>query len=81
MLDTEFLTQVQEIVANCTHDGLQKAIFSATLPASAEKLAMSMLQNPVRIVVGLKYSFYHIVPGTVLKSSSEILLFHLSLSL
>ena len=55
MLDTEFLSQVQEVVAACTHPRIQKAVFSATLPANAEKIAMDMLQDPIRVVVGLKY--------------------------
>lgn len=54
MLDAEFLDQIQEVVAACTHNELQKAVFSATLPANAEKIAMDMLKNPIRIVVGLK---------------------------
>ena len=55
MLDSEFLPQIQEILASCTHSSIQKAVFSATLPAHAEKIAMEMLQDPIRIVVGLKY--------------------------
>lgn len=55
MLDAEFLEQVQEVVAACRHTDLQKAVFSATLPANAEKIAMSILRDPIRIVVGLKY--------------------------
>uniref|UniRef100_D8PL49 RNA helicase n=1 Tax=Schizophyllum commune (strain H4-8 / FGSC 9210) TaxID=578458 RepID=D8PL49_SCHCM len=54
MLDPEFLSQVEEIIASCTHPDVQKAVFSATLPAGAEKIAMDMLRNPIRIVVGLK---------------------------
>ena len=54
MLDNEFLSQIEEIVAACTHPNLQKAVFSATLPASAEKIAMDMMNDPVRVVVGLK---------------------------
>ncbi|KAI0932728.1 hypothetical protein AcW1_000238 [Taiwanofungus camphoratus] len=54
MLDTEFLSQVQEVIAACTYPNLQKAVFSATLPAGAEKIAMSMLRDPIRVVVGLK---------------------------
>ncbi|KAI0063196.1 P-loop containing nucleoside triphosphate hydrolase protein [Artomyces pyxidatus] len=54
MLDTEFLSQVQEVVAACTHEHVQKAVFSATLPAGAEKIAMDMLNDPIRVVVGLK---------------------------
>ncbi len=56
MLDAEFLEQVQEVVASCTHPKVQKAVFSATLPANAEKIAMSMLHDPIRVVVGLKYA-------------------------
>ena len=51
LLDNEFIAQVQEIV---TASSCQKALFSATLPASAESMAMEMLENPIRVVVGLK---------------------------
>ncbi|KAL4250098.1 ATP-dependent RNA helicase ROK1 [Abortiporus biennis] len=54
MLDSEFIDQVQEVVAGCTHKKIQKAVFSATLPSGAEKIAMDMLHDPIRIVVGLK---------------------------
>ncbi|KAH8120508.1 P-loop containing nucleoside triphosphate hydrolase protein [Phellopilus nigrolimitatus] len=54
LLDSEFLPQTQEILAACAHEKVQKAIFSATLPAGAEKIAMGALKNPVRVVVGLK---------------------------
>ncbi|TFK76714.1 P-loop containing nucleoside triphosphate hydrolase protein [Pluteus cervinus] len=54
LLDSEFLSQVEEVVAACTHTSLQKAVFSATLPANAENIAMGMLRDPIRVVVGLK---------------------------
>ncbi|KAJ7785769.1 P-loop containing nucleoside triphosphate hydrolase protein [Mycena metata] len=54
MLDSEFFPQVEEILAACSHPNLQKAVFSATLPAGAEKMAMQMLKDPIRVVVGLK---------------------------
>ncbi|KAJ3994223.1 P-loop containing nucleoside triphosphate hydrolase protein [Lentinula boryana] len=54
MLDNEFLPQIEEIVAACTHPDVQKAVFSATLPANAEKIALDMLRDPIRVVVGLK---------------------------
>ncbi|KAE9409340.1 P-loop containing nucleoside triphosphate hydrolase protein [Gymnopus androsaceus JB14] len=54
MLDNEFLPQIEEIVAACTYPNIQKAVFSATLPANAEKIAMDMLHDPIRVVVGLK---------------------------
>ena len=55
MLDSEFLDQIQEIFAACSHPDLQKAVFSATLPANAEKVAFDVLRDPIRVVVGLKY--------------------------
>ncbi|KAF7798589.1 hypothetical protein EIP86_009811 [Pleurotus ostreatoroseus] len=54
MLDAEFINQVQEVLGACTHPKLQKAVFSATLPANAERIAMGMLHDPIRVVVGLK---------------------------
>lgn len=54
MLDQEFITQVQEVLAACTHEHLQTAVFSATLPAGAERIALDMLRDPIRVVVGLK---------------------------
>ncbi|KIP03254.1 hypothetical protein PHLGIDRAFT_111095 [Phlebiopsis gigantea 11061_1 CR5-6] len=54
MLDPEFLEQVQEVTGACCHSSVRKAVFSATLPANAEKIAMGMLDDPIRVVVGLK---------------------------
>lgn len=54
LLDAEFLSQIQELVAACSHPNVQKVVFSATLPAGAEKVAMDMLRDPIRVVVGLK---------------------------
>ncbi|KJA18007.1 hypothetical protein HYPSUDRAFT_205736 [Hypholoma sublateritium FD-334 SS-4] len=54
MLDAEFMDQIQEIVGACSNSHIQKALFSATLPSGAEKMAMEMVNNPIRIVVGLK---------------------------
>lgn len=60
MLDSEFISQVQEIVTACSRSQVQKAVFSATLPSGAEKIAMDMMQNPIRVVVGVKYVSYTI---------------------
>jgi hypothetical protein len=54
LLDTEFSGQVEEIVAASSHTNCQKALFSATLPANSENVAMGMLEKPIRVVVGLK---------------------------
>jgi len=61
LLDKEFLDQTQEIVALCTHPQCQKAVFSATLPANAETIALRMLNDPIRVVVGLKWAtIFHV---------------------
>lgn len=54
MLDQEFIAQVQDIIAACSHESIQKAVFSATLPAGVERVALDMLRDPIRVVVGLK---------------------------
>ncbi|CAE6392846.1 unnamed protein product [Rhizoctonia solani] len=56
LLEGEFFAQAEEIVQSCGHPNLQKAVFSATLPAGAEAIANGYLDSPVRIVVGLKDS-------------------------
>ncbi|CAE6344328.1 unnamed protein product [Rhizoctonia solani] len=56
LLEGEFFAQTEEIVQSCGHPSLQKAVFSATLPAGAEAIANEYLDSPVRIVVGLKDS-------------------------
>ncbi|KAH8834929.1 P-loop containing nucleoside triphosphate hydrolase protein [Flagelloscypha sp. PMI_526] len=73
MLDDEFLPQIEEIIAACTHADLQKAVFSATLPAGAEKLAMGMMTNPIRAVVGLKDTpLPHIVQSLTYTASDSM---------
>ncbi|KAH9075702.1 P-loop containing nucleoside triphosphate hydrolase protein [Lactarius deliciosus] len=57
MLDQEFITQVQEILAACTHERLQTAVFSATLPAGAERIALDMLRDPIRVVLTTTQNF------------------------
>lgn len=59
MLDQEFLAQVGEILEACTNENIQKAVFSATLPAGAERVALDMLRDPLRVVVGLKCVRFH----------------------
>ena len=55
MLDSEFLDQIEEIFGACSYPNIQKAVFSATLPANAEAVAFDVLRDPIRVVVGLKY--------------------------
>ena len=52
LFEMGFVDQVDEIVAGCTCPTLQRVLFSATLPQSVEDLARSVLQDPIRIIVG-----------------------------
>ncbi|KZV95617.1 P-loop containing nucleoside triphosphate hydrolase protein [Exidia glandulosa HHB12029] len=71
LLDTEFLEQVQEIFAACSHKELRTAVFSATLPAGVEEMAMQMMRNPIRIVVGLKDTPLPLIAQSLVYVSSE----------
>ena len=72
MLDSEFLDQIEEILAACSHPNVQKAVFSATLPANAEKVALNVLRDPIRVVVGLKCELRPSVIRTCHHSLSSI---------
>ncbi|CUA72477.1 ATP-dependent RNA helicase ROK1 [Debaryomyces hansenii CBS767] [Rhizoctonia solani] len=52
LLEGEFFSQTEEIVQSCTHPNLQKAVFSATLPAGAEAIANNYLDSPKLTFVG-----------------------------
>ena len=47
-----FLGQVDEILAACTHTGLQRALFSATVGPTVQELASAVLQNAIHVSVG-----------------------------
>jgi ATP-dependent RNA helicase DDX52/ROK1 len=57
LLEQGFLPQIEEIIGSCTYPDVRKAVFSATLPAGIEAIAKGFLQDPVRVVVGLKFVF------------------------
>lgn len=61
LLEEGFLEQTREIVSSCSHPDIQKAVFSATMPAGVEAIAKDILSDPIRVVVGLKWvmSFSH----------------------
>jgi ATP-dependent RNA helicase DDX52/ROK1 len=54
LLEEGFLPQIEEIVSSCTHAKVQKAVFSATMPAGVETIAHSFMNDPIRVVIGLK---------------------------
>ena len=54
LLELGFLSQVDTILASCTHTQLQRACFSATMMPAVEDLATTVLKDAVRVVVGDK---------------------------
>ena len=60
LFELGFLKQVDRIIAACTNETVQIALFSATLLPQIEELAQTILRDPVRIVVGHKYEQHDI---------------------
>jgi len=54
LFEDGFVTQIDEVLAGCTHKKLQKALFSATIPPAVEELAKSIMPSPVTVTVGKK---------------------------
>jgi ATP-dependent RNA helicase DDX52/ROK1 len=55
LFELGLLGQTDEILAACTSKRLHKALFSATIPAAVEELARSIMTEPLRVVIGMKY--------------------------
>ena len=52
LLELGFLEQVDEILAACKGETVQRALFSATMQPQIEDLVNSVLHSPVKVVVG-----------------------------
>lgn len=55
LFEMGLLDQTDEILAACTSKKLHKALFSATIPAGVEQLARSVMNDPLRVIIGTKY--------------------------
>ncbi|KAJ1897157.1 RNA-dependent ATPase rok1 [Kickxella alabastrina] len=54
LMEKGFVEQVDEILAACTSTNLQISLYSATMPASVEEMAKTIMKDPIRIIVGSK---------------------------
>lgn len=54
LFDKGFVEQTDALLAECSHPKIRKLCFSATIPASVEELAKSIMRDPIRIIVGQK---------------------------
>ena len=52
LLEMGFVEQVDSILAHFIHDGVQRAMFSATMPQGIAALAESILRDPVHVTIG-----------------------------
>ena len=56
LFELGLLDQTDEIIAACSSKTLHKALFSATIPAAVEELARSVMKDPIRVIIGTKYT-------------------------
>ncbi|CCH59880.1 hypothetical protein TBLA_0C00640 [Henningerozyma blattae CBS 6284] len=54
LFDKTFVEQTDDILSSCTDPALRKSMFSATIPSSVEDIAQSLMNDPVRVVIGHK---------------------------
>lgn len=54
LFELNFVDQLDGVISACTHKDIIRALFSATLPEKVEELARSILQQPLRITVGVR---------------------------
>lgn len=71
LFDKDFAVQIDEILAACP-SGIQKTLFSATIPASVEQLAASIMStDPLRVIVGNKQAAAQTVEQKLVYAGNE----------
>lgn len=53
LFDMGFVEQIDEVLAACTYEAIQQAMFSATMLQGVEEMAQSVLRDPI-IAIGTK---------------------------
>jgi ATP-dependent RNA helicase DDX52/ROK1 len=51
-----FAEQVDEVFAACSNPKLVRALFSATMLPGIEELARTVLMDPLRVTIGIRYA-------------------------
>lgn len=54
LFDQGFVEQTDDILSNCTNVKLRKSMFSATIPSGVEEMANSIMNDPIRVIIGHK---------------------------
>ncbi|KAI3642835.1 hypothetical protein MP228_012390 [Amoeboaphelidium protococcarum] len=56
MFNDSLLKQLDCILAACNRQNVQKCLFSATINSDVELMAMGIMKNPVRVVIGTRHA-------------------------
>ncbi|KAG7700392.1 hypothetical protein KL930_001080 [Ogataea haglerorum] len=54
LFESKFVEQTDRILTACSNPKLRRSIFSATITSSVEELANSIMNSPIRIIIGHK---------------------------
>lgn len=54
LFDKTFVEQTDDILSSCTDPHLRKSMFSATIPSNVEEIAQSIMNDPIRVIIGHK---------------------------
>ncbi|KAJ9516439.1 hypothetical protein QJQ45_011113 [Haematococcus lacustris] len=71
LFELGFVTQIDGVLAGCSHRDVVRALFSATLPDKVENLARTVLKQPLRVIVGAKNTAVHAVSQRLLYVGQE----------
>ncbi|KAI8339245.1 P-loop containing nucleoside triphosphate hydrolase protein [Chlamydoabsidia padenii] len=71
LLEHGFIEQTDEIFASFNGSPVRKAMFSATFSSSVEELARSVMQNPIRVVIGSKNAATETIKQQLLFTGNE----------
>lgn len=71
LFEMGFVEQIDEVIAACSNPKVIRTLFSATLPENVEELARTVMQDPVRIVIGERNAAAETVEQKLLFVGSE----------
>ena len=57
LFESQFIEQADEILAACSHVDRKVGMFSATMLPAVEELARSVQKDPIKIQIGVQYTF------------------------
>lgn len=54
LFEMGFMQQIDEIITACSHPKIVRCLFSATIPSGVEQMADTFLNDPIRVIIGLR---------------------------